>query len=80
MADVEEFVRNTQEGLKYLLGKRKKKVDEMGEAVEGPVSPPETPPAPAPPIVEPEKELRRRSTGGSQPFSEEELARGYRKL
>ena len=35
MADVEDFVRQTQEGLKYLLRKRKTKTQEMEEAVEG---------------------------------------------
>ncbi len=74
MADVEDFVRQTQEGLKYLLRKRKTKTQEMEEAVEGP---PETPPVPQPP---PEKELVNKSTGGSPPFSGDELKTGYRKL
>ena len=77
MADVEEFVRSTQEGLKYLLRKRKTKLQEMEEAVEGPTTPPQPVPPPKP---ENEKELQRRSTGGSLPFSNRELQKGYRKL
>ena len=77
MAEVEEFVRQTQEGLKYLLRKRKTKTQEMEEAVEGPTQPPQPVPPPKP---EDEKELQRRSTGGSLPFSEKEMKKGYRKL
>ncbi len=74
MAETEEVIKSTAEGLKYLLRKRKTKTQEMEEAVEGP---PETPPVPQPP---PEKELVNKSTGGSPAFSGEEMKKGYRKL
>ena len=77
MADIEEFARQTQEGLKYLLRKRKTKMQEMEEAVEGPIQPPQPVPPPKP---ENEKELQKRSTGGSPPFTSEEMKRGYRKV
>ena len=92
MADAEDFVRQTQEGLKYLLRKRKTKTQEMEEAVEGP------PGGGKPGKSEAERRenhrrrfgteelpprgtgLMRRSTRGSRPFSDEELKKGYRKL
>ena len=58
-------------------GKQKTYQEKWEEAAEGP----ETPPTPQPPPKpENEKELQRRSTGGSSPFSEIELKKGYRKL
>jgi len=92
MADTEEFIRQTQEGLRYLLRKRKTKTQEMEEAVEGP------PGGGEPGKTEAERRenhkrrfgteelpprgtgLMRRSTSGSPPFSDEELKTGYRKL
>ena len=58
-------------------GKQKTYQEKLEEAAEGP----ETPPTPQPPPKpENEKELQRRSTGGSPPFTNEELNRGYRRI
>ncbi len=72
------LIKDTAKAAEY-FGKRRKGrnplVERMEEAVEGP----EIPPAP-PPTLEPDKKLLKKSTGGSPPFSDAELKKGYRKL
>ena len=51
-------------------------MERMEDAVEGPVTPPPRPTQ----DPEPKKKLLDRSTGGSPPFSEGEMKKGYRKL
>ncbi len=77
MADTwQDMVRDVGKGVEY-LGKRKKgqmpQIERMEEAIEGPTIPTTPPP-------EKEKEMLKRSTGGSPPFSDAELKKGYRKL
>jgi Sec-independent protein translocase protein TatA len=72
---LKEFIKDTQEGIGYfqkLRKGRKPQMERLEEAVEGP--------AESSPLPEPEKKLRDKSTGGSPPFSEAELRKGYRKL
>lgn len=77
MADdkLQGMIRDMSKGVEYFRKVRKGRsplMERMEEAVEGPV--------PLPPQPELEKELKDRSTGGSLPFSEGEIKKGYRRL
>ena len=69
------LIKDTAKGMEYFGKVRKGRnplMERMEEAVEGPVTPPPQP--------EPEKKLKNRSMGGSPPFTESEMRKGYRKL
>ena len=95
MADdkVSDFIKDTAKGVEYFKKLREGRnplMEGMEKAAEGPVTPPPPPkPVPPPPpkvvpipppIPEPKKELLKKSTGGSPPFTDAEMKQGYRKL
>lgn len=72
---LKEVIRDIGKGVEYFGKIRKGRsplMERMEEAVEGPVTPPPQP--------EPEKKLKDRSTGGSPPWTDIELKKGWRKF
>ena len=77
------FFKDIAKGVEYLgkVGKgRSPLMEGMEESAEGPVTPPPQPVPVPKPVPEPKKNLLDRSTGGSPPFNEAEMKKGYRKL
>ena len=76
---VNDFIKDTAKGVEY-FGKIRKGRSPLMERMEDAAEGPDTPPPRPTQDPEPKKKLLDRSTGGSPPFSEGEMKKGYRKL
>jgi len=74
---LKDFIKNTAKAAEY-FGKASKGRSPLMEGMEESIVGP-TPPVP-PPTIEPDKKLLKKSIGGSPPFTDVEMKRGYRKL